>query len=718
MESKQNRIKRVKGFILLIVLLYTMTELYGHNRNASRNDSGHATFNMTDRTDDTIKVGEIIVLSDQVKKSRVIIPTSQITGIKLDQFSPVGLNEAINQTPGVYIQSGAINTNRITIRGVGARTLYGTNKIRAYLNGIPITNGVGETSIDSYDPEDLENIEIIKGPKATGFGTNLGGTILLNTSLPVPGEAGVRNNTSVGSFGLFKNTTVADYGDDLFSVHLHYDHLQSDGFRENSAYNRNGWLLNASYFADENSVISIVFQQISYFARIASSIGKTAFDEDPSQAASNWKDAQGYEDNRQTLVGLSYSRNFDESFRNTTSFFYNGTIHYEPRPFNILDENTDGYGVRTVFSKTVGLWSGRAAELHFGGEWYADQYDWETKENLYEQNNGQGSLEGDLLSKNREFRNYFNVFASATLPLTARMKAQVGLNFNTTSYDYNDRLDPGPDGKSAIREFDPVLAPNFSLTYRFTSDQLGYANVSRGFNYPGLEETLTPEGALNPDIGPEKGWNYELGTDLLFFRKKLHLNAAAYLLQINGLLVAQRTGEDQYVGRNAGKTRHKGIEIAADYQLNLFPQFTISPYLNASFDFHRFVNFVDEGNDYSGNDLTGVPDKRISAGIRFRYGDGLYVYSGYEHTGSMPLNDANTLYSDAWNLLNLKIGYQADLSKHLSVEANAGVNNVTDEKYASSVLINAVAVGGAEPRYYYPGMPRNYYGGLKVTYRF
>ena len=34
---------------------------------------------------------------------------------------------------------------------------------------------VGE--IDIYDPEDLENIEIIKGPKATEFGTNLGGTI-------------------------------------------------------------------------------------------------------------------------------------------------------------------------------------------------------------------------------------------------------------------------------------------------------------------------------------------------------------------------------------------------------------------------------------------------------------------------------------------------------------------------------------------------------------
>ncbi len=209
-----------------------------------------------------------------------------------------------------------------------------------------------------------------------------------------------------------------------------------------------------------------------------------------------------------------------------------------------------------------------------------------------------------------------------------------------------------------------------------------------------------------------------MGGDLSFFQKKLHLNLAAYLLRINGLLVAQRTGEDEYVGRNAGKTKHRGIEIAGDYELHLLPDFTVSPYLHASFDFHRFVDFVDEENDFSGNNLTGVPDKRISAGIQFRSGDGFYLYSGYEHTGRMPMNDANTRYSDAWNLFNLKLGYKRDFSVHLSVEANAGVNNIADEKYASSVLINAVAAGGAEPRYYYPGMPRNYYGELKVRYRF
>src|SRR5690606_17481634 len=130
-----------------------------------------------------------ILSSTYQKESKVIIPTEKITSEKLDAYRPIDLVSAINETPGVFIQSGAINTNRITIRGVGSRTLYGTNKIRAYFNGIPITNGIGETAIDVIDPEDLQSLEIVKGPKATKYGTNLGGTLLMNSKQATVGES-------------------------------------------------------------------------------------------------------------------------------------------------------------------------------------------------------------------------------------------------------------------------------------------------------------------------------------------------------------------------------------------------------------------------------------------------------------------------------------------------------------------------------------------------
>jgi iron complex outermembrane receptor protein len=53
------------------------------------------------------------------------------------------------------MQQGALNTNRITIRGIGSRQ-FGTTKIKAYFDGIPLTTGDGETTLDDLDLASIE----------------------------------------------------------------------------------------------------------------------------------------------------------------------------------------------------------------------------------------------------------------------------------------------------------------------------------------------------------------------------------------------------------------------------------------------------------------------------------------------------------------------------------------------------------------------------------
>lgn len=658
---------------------------------------------------------EVIISSTYQKESKVLIPTKKISAEKFEEYSPRDLVSAINETPGVYIQSGAINTNRIVIRGVGSRTLYGTNKIRAYFNGIPITNGGGETAIDAIDPENIQTMEIVKGPQATQYGTNLGGTLLINSKQAAVGNSYFATNLSVGSFGLIKNTVAVATANERFSLNVNYDHLETDGFRENSDYDRKTLFLTSSYKLNPKNELSLLVNYVDYLAQIPSSIGRTAFEEDPSQAAFTWKAAQGFEDNKQTLLGVSNTHRFSENFSNTSSVFYTYLDHYEPRPFNILDEYTNGYGARTVFAKDFSFLKNKA-NLSFGGEFYKDEYNWKTIENLYEENNGNGSLEGQLLSDNIEKRDNLNVFATVTLPFTQKFKGQFGLNFNQTTYDFTDDFNEGASNKSAERNFEPILAPNVNLLYQFTENSSVYFNFSRGFNYPSIEETLTPEGVINPNLGPEKGFNYELGSELFLFKRKLHFQVNAYLLDIDDLLVAERVGDDQYIGRNAGKTEHKGIELNISYNQSVGQFFYVSPYLNAEITDHKFINFVDGDSDFSGNQLTGVPDKKINGGINLGFKN-FSLSSSFLHIGEIPLNDANLLYSEKYTVFNTRASYKNQLSKALSFEINAGINNFTDEKYASSVLINATGFGGSEPRYYYPGMPRNWYSGFKLKYQ-
>lgn len=661
---------------------------------------------------------ETVVLASKFqKKSGVLIPTTRLTSETIETYSPVDLVSAINETPGVYIQQGAINTNRITIRGVGSRTLYGTNKIRAYFNGIPITNGVGETAIDSYDANDIQNIEIIKGPKATQYGTNLGGTLLLNSKAPLKNGAEVSNTVTAGSYGLFKNTLSASVKEDNLSLHFNYDHLQQDGYRDNSRYNRNSYFLHTDYQFNEKYSISFLLNHLNNNAQIPSSLGLTDFTEDPSQAAFTWDASKGYEDNRQTLTGLSFSSKFSETFSNTTSVYYTYLDHYEPRPFNILDELTNGYGARTVFAKSFAF-NKQQASVSFGSEWYQDAYRWKTIENLYEENANQGSLEGDLLSKNKEIRKQLNVFATTILPLTSAIEVEIGVNVNKTTYDNTDAFNTGSNNTSADRDFDLIVAPNLNVLYTASPNTAFYGNISRGFNYPSLEETLTPDGVINPDIGPETGWNYEVGTDLYFFNRSLRLQSSAYLLSISNLLVAERVGNDQFIGRNAGKTHHRGVEFQADYTFNLASVFEVTPFLNTEFNFHKFIDFVDEADDFSGNDLTGVPDKKIAAGVRVYHNSGVGVSSSFRYIGSQPITDSNSLYSDSYSLLNIQAEYKKAITDTFYIRFSAGINNVANSRYASSILINASGFGGSEPRYYYPGLPLNYYSSLQIQYTF
>ncbi|WP_382381489.1 TonB-dependent receptor family protein [Formosa undariae] len=664
--------------------------------------------------DTTEDLEKVIISSAYQKESKVIIPTSKISSQKFDEYSPTDLVSAINETPGVYIQSGALNTNRIVIRGVGSRTLYGTNKIRAYFNGIPITNGTGDTSIDAFDPEDIENLEIVKGPKATQYGTNLGGTLLLNSKTALEGETYFRNNFTVGSFGLIKNNVSVATANQKLALNINYDHLETDGFRDNSNYNRNALLLTSNYKFNDKNEIGVLVNYTDYYAQIPSSISKSKFEEDPSQAAFTWGSSKGYEDNKQILTGISYTHRFSKNFSNTTSIFYSYLDHYEPRPFNILDEFTTGYGARTLFAKDFKFLETKA-NLSFGGELYKDEYHWKTIENRYEDNNGNGSLEGELLSDNIEKRNNLNVFATVTLPLTEKLKAQLGINMNTTNYNFKDEFNLDENNKDADRNFDPIFAPNLNVLYQFTSNVSAYANISRGFNYPSIEETLTPEGVVNPDLGPETGFNYEIGSEVYLFNSALHMQLSAYLLDIDNLLVADRVGDDQYIGRNAGKTEHKGIELSLLYTHMFANGFYISPYVNAEFSNNRFIDFVDDTNNYSGNELTGVPNKKVNGGIHIGFKN-LVLNTNFLHIGDMPLDDANTLNSDPYTVLNAKLSYSKDITEHLFVGLNVGLNNFTNETYASSILINAVGFGNSEPRYYYPGMPRNWFGGIKIGY--
>jgi len=677
-----------------------------------------ATFAQAQNTNDSITQLDEVILLDALKKKNAAgnIASEVISAKVFQNYSPVSMVNSLNQIPGVYVFSGALNTNRITIRGIGARTLFGTDKLKMYYENIPVTDGSGFSSIEQYDLENLSQIEVIKGPKGTSFGANLGGAIILSPKKALGRSTNFSNNFTAGSFGLLKNHLSFNHFDGKLRLGLQYGHLETDGYRQNSNFERDGFLLNTSYQINAKNKIALLVNHIDFTAQIPSSLGATAFEEDPQQATFVWRVSQGFETNNYTLVGLNYSHKFNDNLENSTSIFYNYLDKEEAAHFAIFDEITKGFGFRTKFSGNFNFFE-KNTDYSFGAELFKDEYDWDEFENLWRDNNENGSLKGAQVTRNKEFRSQWNAFGNFLLPFTEKFSAQFGLSLNKTQYDYRDLFNSGLENKNAERNFKAILLPNLNLSYSFSENQELFANISRGFSNPGLEQTLNPEGVINPDIAQETGTNFELGTNLYFDEKRFQLNLSIYQMNIKNLLVAERISEDRTVWQNAGKTRHRGLEIAMSYHWQISKNIQLSPFVNYTLTNHSFIEFIDDGDEFSGNPLTGVPKQRRTSGIQSKLFTNFYWNIVHQHVSEIPLTNAADLYSEAFTVFNTRLGYLKKISEHFTIGVDFGINNLFNKVYAQSVLINTQGFGGSEPRYFYPGDAQNYYGSLRLGYK-
>ncbi|MDO5979990.1 TonB-dependent receptor domain-containing protein [Flavivirga spongiicola] len=668
------------------------------------------------------ELNEVIINSNHIpkklKKATTSISMIPLKAIELG--NDINIAAILNRTPGVFMQSGALNTNRVTIRGIGSRNLFGTAKIRAYFKDIPLTTGSGETTIEDFELNTISRFEIIKGATSSIYGAGLGGTIHITPKNAFLNQSSINSRLSVGSFGLSKGTININHGTTTNSFRAVYSNTHSDGYRENNEYDRQTFTLNSNHYLNENNDLYFLASFVDLKAFIPSSINEETYLNNPKSAAFTWKQSQGFEDSKRGIFGLSWNHQYNNHTKQVTSIFTSFLDAYEPRPFNILKENTLAIGIRSRILGNYKLLD-KTFNWTLGGELFRDTYKSGTFENLYRDfPNGTGSVEGNQLSNFREKRNYYNAFFETVYELSEKTTLSIGLNLNQTSYSLNDRFpvsENNPD-QSGNFKFKHILSPKFGISHLLSKAVSLYSNISHGFSPITLNETLLPDGQINTNLKPETGWNFEIGTRGALINNRLQFNLAIYRLAIKNLLVSRRTTQDEFIGINAGSTQHDGLELSLNYEWLQTEALSINSFVNYTLNNFKFKEFIDGDNNFSGNDLTGVPSDVFNTGIHVESSFGIYGNINFQYVGDMPITDNNSLYSDSYSLTNFKIGYKTSLNKKLNLNIFLGINNIFDKAYASQVLINASGFNGNPPRYYYPGNPVNYYTGVHINYMF
>lgn len=108
---------------------------------------------------------------------------SVLKGKFIDDLGAESLNDFLSTNPATSISSEGAGVVSIQIRGVNST--FGGASVGFYIDGMPFSM-INQNFLLDPNPYDLENIEILRGPQGTLYGTgSAGGVVLINTADPV-----------------------------------------------------------------------------------------------------------------------------------------------------------------------------------------------------------------------------------------------------------------------------------------------------------------------------------------------------------------------------------------------------------------------------------------------------------------------------------------------------------------------------------------------------
>ncbi|SDB40366.1 iron complex outermembrane recepter protein [Flavobacteriaceae bacterium MAR_2010_188] len=663
---------------------------------------------------------EILINASNIpQKQRLSVQAvSSIGSSELKIKNSHDLSAVLNTIPGVFMQSATLNTNKITIRGIGARNLFGTANIRAYFGDIPLTDGNGESAIEDLELRAISNITILKGPSSSTYGVGLGGAIILAPKFNDFTSSNVSASFEIGSFGFQKSILTSEVGLKKAGLNFTFSNTQSDGYRDNNQYDRNTATISSKVYLSDKDDLTFIGSFIDLKGGIPSSLSLEDYQNSPQKASFTWNKAQAYEDLEYGIFGLSWKHDFNSNNSLLTSANTSFKNNYEPRPFNILQENLNSLALRSRFLGNLNS-DKLKLEYSLGGEIFYDFYLNKTFENLYDDfSDNRGSVAGNQLSGFKERRNYINFFGEAILNLSEKLRINTGLNINTTNFKVEDEFTNASLANNGEFQFKSILSPKIGFSYDLNKELVLYASAAHGFSTPTTAETLLPDGEFNPNLKPETGWNLETGLRYYLLDNMLFGSFSLYKMYVNDLLVSRRTQQDDFFAINAGKAELNGAELELNYQFFKTADYQLLFSSGISLHDYKFKDFVDFENDFSNNKIAGVPSSVLNFELKLYSEKGFYGRIGYQTVGEIAVNDANSEFNNSYNLLNALLAYKLLLSKSFVLDLHASGNNILDEKYASQVQVNAVGFGSNAPRFYYPGLPFNYYTGASIKFNF
>ncbi len=557
---------------------------------------------------------------------------------------------------------------------------------------------------------DLTGAELIKGPAASVYGAGTGGALLLRSEQRFSSAPENHFNAGItgGSYGLFGEQAGWQYSSANLSSSLQQTHQQSDGYREQSATRKDVLKWQVNWQVKKQAFQFLVFYTDLYY-QTPGGLTLAQMQLNPRLSrqtagtipGSIQQHASIY--NKTLFGGMHHEVPLSEHFILKSFFTGNHTDFTNPFITNYEKRGEANFAAGTTLTY-------QTKTTHSSFQWM-NGAEWLSNHSMINDFGNRGGVADTVQFKDDVFAKQWFAFSQAQYIVDEKWSFTAGLSLNNQSYQYKRLTDPA--SVYANKNIRMVVTPRVAVLYRLTHDISLYALAAKGFSPPALAEVRPSDGNYYGDLNAEYGWNYEAGIKGEGFDQRLQFDVAAYFFSLRNAIVRRNNAAGAEYFINAGSTKQNGIESFIKYQLINQPASFVSKLtIRSSYSYqpYRFDEYKQTINNYSGNELTGVPANIWVSGLDMVLAKRFYFDASLNSTSRLALTDANDAYADAYQLMQVKFGYRCD-TKNKKLDIFFGIDNLLNQHYSLGNDINA-----AGKRYYNPATGRNIFSGL--FYRF
>jgi len=641
---------------------------------------------------DSVTMEEVVVTASRDKEEVRKIPAnvSVITAGDIKKSGATSIVEVLEKLGSIKFRTYSGNPSQaiIDMRGFGGDNPYGKTLIM--LDGRRL-NRPDQASVNwlQVPINNVERIEVVRGASSVLYGDSAVAGVINIITKRGKGKPEINASVIAGSYGLHDERVGITGSYDRLSYALTGENQKTFGYRDRSKFASKGAGLNLGYDCSDYFDISlgVSFNRTDF--DMPGCLTKAQMEQDRKQ----YQPGHSNDDasNEYSNINLNLESFLGDFGRFDVNFLYgNKEITADITSwgnYSVTDINTYGITPEYVLEKDI---FGHENKLILGLDYYHENLDVD-KFNDREKTLRTSTVELTKNSLGCYIRDEFNILKELIL--------SAGYRTERAEIKGNKMLSTGaiPFDSKKIHKGE---AYEVGLTWLIGEKSKVFTKYATVYRYPFTDEQASYYGfgsdAFLIDLEKEKGKSCEIGTQF-YPIENLKIGLTLFRIEMEDEIAWNNAPWPNGRNGNLDKTRHEGVEFAMSYKLKKLAR------IYGNFTYHN-AEFREGGN--IGKKVPLVPEEMANAGLEICLPYALILSPEVRYVGKSYLGadyDNNTEQMDDYTIYNLFLRYEPELDD-LKISAFFGVENLTDEKYATM---------GSDWEQY--GLPNVYYPSSGVT---